>query len=220
MCHGSCVIFGVLNLSNNDIEGKKVIEIGSYDVNGSLRSFFERLKPEQYIGIDLEKGPCVDIICDAEEVLNRFGSESFDVIISTEVIEHVKDWQKVISNIKGICKKEGVILITTRSYGFPYHPTPTDFWRFENEDMKEIFADCEILALESDKEYAGVFIKVRKPYDFVEKDLSNYKLYSMITGTRKSKISNKDFNNFHYLRMNLRDKSRIFILNLIRLLRI
>jgi len=211
MCHGTCVIFGVLNLSKEDIKGKKVIEIGSCDVNGSLRSFFESLEPEEYVGIDLEEGPCVDIICNAEEVLDRFGPESFDVIISTEVIEHVKDWQKVISNIKGICKKGGVMLITTRSYGFPYHPTPTDFWRYERGDMEEIFADCEIKNLEIDKEFPGVFIKSKKSEEFVEKDLSNYKLYSMITGTRKYKISDRDFKNFHFIKMNLRDKIRSLV---------
>ena len=78
--------------------------------------------------------------------------------------------------------------------------------------MKEIFADCEIQALEVDNEYPGVFIKSKKPIEFVEKELSNYKLYNMITGSRKSKISNKDFKSLHFIKMNLRNKSRSFVL--------
>jgi SAM-dependent methyltransferase len=218
MCHVTCVIFGVLNLTKEDIKGKKVIEIGSYDVNGSLRSYFESLEPQEYVGIDIEEGPCVDMICKAEEVLDKFGPGSFDVIISTELIEHVEDWQNVITNIKEICKEGGIILITTRSYGFPYHPSPTDFWRYEKEDLEEIFADFTILALEVDKEFPGVFIKAKKPKKFVAKDLSNYKLYNMITGTKKSKMSNNDFKNFHFIKINLREKSRLFLHKIIKLL--
>lgn len=220
MCHGTCVVFGVLNLTKDDIEGKKVIEIGSYDVNGSLRSFFESLNPETYLGIDIEKGPCVDEVCNAEEVLNRFSPESFDVVISTEVIEHVKDWQRVISNMKQICKKGGVILITTRSLGFPYHPTPTDFWRYEKNDLEIIFSDCEILSLETDKEFPGVFIKVKKPETFIEKDISSYKLYNMITGTRKTKLTSEDFKNFHFIKMTLREKAKHATLKILKILKI
>jgi SAM-dependent methyltransferase len=215
MCHTSCIVFGVLNLRKEDIQGKRVIEIGSYDVNGSLRSIIESLEPAEYIGVDIVEGPCVDEVCSAEDVLERFGSESFDVVISTEVMEHVKDWQKVISNIKKICKENGIIFITTRSYGFPYHPTPTDYWRFEKKDMQTIFSDCEILKLENDKEFPGVLIKARKSKKFNEKDLSNYELYNIIVGKRINKVTDKDFRNFHFFKISLIEKSRIFKNNIL-----
>ncbi|MGZ7118335.1 MAG: class I SAM-dependent methyltransferase [Methanobacterium sp.] len=210
MCHVSCIVFGVLNLRDEDIKGKKVIEIGSYDVNGSLRSIIESLEPAEYMGVDIIEGPCVDEVCSVEDLLDRFENESFDVVISTEVIEHVKDWQKAISNIKKICKKDGIIFLTTRSYGFPYHPTPTDYWRFEKEDMKQIFSDCEILNLEDDNEFPGVLIKARKPEEFLEEDLTNYKLYSVILDKRTSKISDEDYKNLHFIKINLKERFRLF----------
>ena len=218
MCHVSCIVFGAVNLHPEDVEGKKVIEIGSYDVNGSIHSIVDTSKPSEYVGVDIEEGPGVDLVCSAEEVLNCFGRESFDLVITTEMIEHVWDWKIVISNIKDICKPGGIILLTTRSLGFPYHPSPTDFWRFEKEDMENIFSDCEILVLEKDKEYPGVFIKVKKPLEFIEKDLADYNLYSMITGKRMANITEDDYRNWHFIKMDSKEKLRMFIINVSRFL--
>lgn len=220
MCHPSCIVFGAINLTKEDIQRKRVLEIGSYDVNGSIRSLVESLSPSEYMGVDLQEGPGVDLVCSAEELLNCFPLESFDVVISTEMIEHVKDWKKVISNIKNVCKKGGIILLTTRSYGFPYHPSPTDFWRFEIDDMETIFSDCEILTLEKDREFPGVFIKIRKPIDFKEKDLSNYELYSIINHKKMVEITDDDFKNWHFIKIDLKEKLKLFAIKLIRFLRI
>lgn len=179
ICHESCITFGKKVLSKDDIKEKKILDVGSFDVNGSLRPYIMTLGPLSYIGIDMEKGHGVDMVCSANDILEKFGNESFDVVISTELLEHVKDWANVISNIKNICKRDGIILITTRSYGFQFHPYPNDFWRFELEDMMHIFSDCHILNLEKDSQAAGVFIKIKKPDNFIEKNLSGYKLYNM-----------------------------------------
>ncbi len=220
MCHISCIVFGVLNLKEEDIKGKKVIEVGSYDVNGSFRKVVESLGSAEYVGIDIAEGPCVDVVCSAEDALETFGTESFDVVISTEVIEHVRDWQKVISNLKNLCKKEGIIFITTRSYGFIYHPTPNDFWRYEKKDIENIFSDCEILAIESDKEFPGVLLMARKPEDFRENDLSNYKLYNIITNKKMAEITDDDFKNLHYFKISLKENLRLKLMGIAKYLRI
>ena len=201
MCHASCILFGVKSISEEEIRGKRVIEVGSCNVNGSLRSLIELWKPAEYIGIDISSGPCVDVICNAENIVEKFGPGSFDVVISAELLEHTKNWRTVISNIKNICKPDGLILITTRSQGFAYHAYPHDFWRYEIEDMKHIFSDGEILTLEKDPQEPGVFIKVRKPAEFIENDLSDYKLYNIVANKRTKTITKKDFISIHFIRL-------------------
>jgi len=196
-------MFGVLSLTKDEVEGRRVIEFGSCAINGTLRPFVESLHPVEYIGIDIEKGPNVDIICDAEDVLDKFGRESFDIVISTELLEHVKNWRKVISNMKNVCKPNGLILVTTRSYGFPYHAYPYDFWRYEPVDMQHVFSDCDIERLEKDKETPGVLIKARKPHEFVEADLAGYELYSIIANKRIKEIDKKIFTHSRILRQQL-----------------
>lgn len=184
MCNIACVQFGAKAMTSNDVQGKSVLEIGAMDVNGSLRPVFEAWGPAEYIGIDVAPGPGVDRVCRAEHVVDEFGPDRFDLVLATEVIEHVQDWRTVISNIKNVCKPGGVMLVTTPSPGFPYHPFPHDFWRYNGEDMKRIFADCLIERLEDDGRVTEVFVKVRKPENFREVDLSDHELYSVVEGRR------------------------------------
>ena len=45
--------------------------------------------------------------------------------------------------------------------------------------MESIFSDCDIIDLEADYDSPGVFVKVKKPDDFAEKDLSELELYNI-----------------------------------------
>jgi len=164
MCHMSVVEFFVDNIRIEEFNEKRVLEVGSKYVNGSVRPLIERFcSPAEYIGVDIEPGKYMDIVLPAERLVQYFGEGSFDVVISTELLEHVRDWRAVINNMKAVPRESGRIYITTRSKGFPFHAYPHDFWRYELSDMKQIFADFEILKLARDPEAPGVFLKARKP---------------------------------------------------------
>ena len=177
--HCSVLDFAKRTLTRSEIKDKNILEVGSYNINGSLKQFIEQFGPNQYIGIDTEKGKDVDCICSADGIVDGFGKERFDMVISTETIEHVENWKGAIANIKNACKTGGIILITTRSRGYKYHAYPTDFWRYELEDIANIFSDCTIKKLERDIMSPGVLLKAQKPVDFVEKDLQDYEVYEM-----------------------------------------
>jgi SAM-dependent methyltransferase len=171
-------------LSPPEIKDKRIIELGSYDVNGSLRPYIESNGPKEYIGVDLYPGKYVDVLCYAEDVLGVYGPESFDIIVTTEMLEHVFNWRKIINNMKIMCKSGGIILITTRSYGFGLHGWPYDHWRYETHDMKYIFSDFQNVIIESDPD-KGVFVKARKPqYDFRPVILDDYYLYNIVYDLR------------------------------------
>lgn len=189
MCNTACLDFGLRHLTQDDVAGRSIIEVGSRDVNGSLRSHLEALGAASYHGVDIEMGPGVDAICDITELVARYGPDSFDVVISTEVMEHVQHWRPAISNLKRLVKPNGVLLITTRSRGFPYHGYPYDFWRYEVQDMRAIFSDMTIDVLETDPVSPGVFIKVHKPATFVERELDSIDLYSIVAHRRCREVT-------------------------------
>ncbi|HOZ56497.1 MAG: bifunctional 3-demethylubiquinone-9 3-methyltransferase/ 2-octaprenyl-6-hydroxy phenol methylase [Parcubacteria group bacterium ADurb.Bin316] len=211
MCNASCVIFGANNLLEGDIGNKRVLEVGAYNVNGSLRSIISKYHPIEYLGIDIIGGPGVDVICGIEEAVNRFGKDSFDLVVSNELLEHVKDWRLGISNIKNLVKPGGKVLITTRSYGFAYHGYPCDYWRYEIDDMKNIFSDFEIIKLERDSQDPGVFILAKKTEKFQEKDLTSYKLFSVVAGKKIKEIFFKDYFSICYFIIVIKESlKRIF----------
>jgi SAM-dependent methyltransferase len=175
--HKSVENFIKQSLLYDDIFDKTILEVGSRNINGSCREYINSLNPKSYLGIDIENGEGVDIVMKAEELVKYFGKEQFDIIISTETLEHCKNWKSVISNMKQILKPKGLLVITTRSRGFPKHEYPGDYWRFEVEDFKQIFEDFEILDLMKDPQIYGVFIKIKKPKNFKEKSLKEMEVY-------------------------------------------
>jgi len=83
-----------------------VIEIGSRDINGSIREHF----PGAYwLGLDLHPGPCVDVVCDAMQFVP---GKPVDLVVCCEVFEHVKEWPDIIARTYSWISPGGRILIT------------------------------------------------------------------------------------------------------------
>lgn len=177
--HDSVLHFLRSHLTLQEVKGKRVAEIGSQDVNGTPRPVVLPLQPSEYIGVDAAPGAGVDVVADATGLCAKFGAESFDIVLSTEMLEHVQEWRPVVQQMKELVRPGGLLLVTTRSPGFPYHPYPIDVWRYTMDDAKAIFADMELLALVSDPQAAGVFVKSRKPMKFSPLDLSKIEVHQV-----------------------------------------
>lgn len=192
MCNPACLDFAERVLPADLVRGRRVIEVGSMNVNGSVRAGLEALGPAKYVGVDLGEGPGVDQVCPADRLLERFGPKSFDLVVSTEMLEHVLDWRTAVENLKGLVADGGHLLITTRSLGFPYHEFPYDYWRYEQDDMRRIFADFTIEALEPDSFMPGVFMLARRDVARPAVDLSPVALYSIVAGARRIELTGVD----------------------------
>lgn len=98
--------------------GKRVLEIGSLDINGSVRKLFENC---EYIGVDVAAGPGVDVVCQGQ---NYSGPDnSFDVAISCEVMEHNPFWAETVKNMIRLCKPGGLVVMTCATLGRREHGT-------------------------------------------------------------------------------------------------
>lgn len=83
-----------------------VIEIGSRNVNGSVRSLFPNAK---YLGIDIEDGEGVDVVVDAMEFEP---DEPVDLVICCEVLEHESRWIDVVHRGAWWLTDTGRLIIT------------------------------------------------------------------------------------------------------------
>ena len=180
MCDARVLEFFISSTVSEDFNDKRILEVGSRYVNGSVRPYVLKIsKPRCYIGVDIEDGLLVDIVVPVEKLVERFGEDSFDVVISTELLEHVLDWRTAFDNMKRVLKRGGCILLTTRSRDFPLHGHPDDFWRYEVDDMRKILSDFQITKIVSDELSHGTYARAIKPSAWVPNDLSKIELYSM-----------------------------------------
>ncbi|MDA8952462.1 class I SAM-dependent methyltransferase [Pseudomonadales bacterium] len=95
-----------------------VLEIGSYDVNGSIRSLFNA---QNYVGVDLVEGPGVDVVAGGQSL--DFADAKFDVVLSCEVFEHNPFWQETFENMHRMLKPGGLLIMTCASRGRREHGT-------------------------------------------------------------------------------------------------
>lgn len=106
-----------LHLANN-FSNKSVLELGSYNVNGSIKDFFYG---SDYIGVDLTDGPGVDVVADAHLV--DYSENSFDITISCECFEHNPKWLESFKNMYRMTKSGGVLIFSCATTGRIEHGT-------------------------------------------------------------------------------------------------
>lgn len=160
--HPSVMDFLRRQLKYSEIAGFELLEVGSQDVNGSPREVIQPLNPGKYVGVDFTKGKGVDVVLDVSKLAQHFGPASFDVVISTEMLEHAQDWRSAVDQMKTVLRVGGLLVVTTRSKGFPYHGYPHDYWRYRIEHFQRIFSDMTIETLQNDPQFPGVFLKAFK----------------------------------------------------------
>ena len=103
-----------------------VLEIGSMDVNGTLRD--HQPPQSQWTGVDLEAGKGVDIVLDSSHTL-PFTDASFDLVIASSVFEHDPFFWKTFTEMVRVTKPNGFIYISAPSNGV-VHRYPLDIYRF------------------------------------------------------------------------------------------
>lgn len=108
-----------------NINEKIVLDVGSYDVNGTLKPIF--IKAKQYIGIDQNPGPNVDIVCSSHNI--PLQDNYIDIIVSSSCFEHDDMFWLTFKEMCRLIKPLGFIYINAPSNG-PYHGYPVDNWRF------------------------------------------------------------------------------------------
>ena len=96
-----------------------VLEIGSLDVNGKIRDLLNFSK--KYTGIDLIKGPNVDLVMDGSNIdqLNK----KFDIVLSCECFEHAKNWKTIFKKMCNVSKDDSFIIVSVASTGRIEHGT-------------------------------------------------------------------------------------------------
>lgn len=126
--------------------GRRVLEIGSRDINGSYRPLFDGVADE-YTGLDIVPGAGVDIVAANERAYTEIEDASYDVVISGQTFEHARDDQAVMREIARILRPGGYCCIIAPSSG-PPHAAP-DYRRYQPEELASLAAAVDLVEVES-----------------------------------------------------------------------
>jgi SAM-dependent methyltransferase len=118
----------------------KVLDVGCG--NSPFRFLVDTSKAN-YTGIDIENTEDFDyhnsdkIVFDGENI--PFENESFDYVLSTEVLEHIENPEKIIGEMYRVLKPEGEAIITI-PWSARVHFEPYDFCRYTPFKLKKLFS--------------------------------------------------------------------------------
>ena len=101
-----------------------VLDLGGRNVNGSPRHLFPAATV--YRCLDIVHGAGVDIVADAG---TWTPDAEYDVVLSTECLEHTENWRDVIGTAFAALRPGGLFIVTAAGPGRPLHSGITgEFW--------------------------------------------------------------------------------------------
>ncbi len=94
---------------------ERVVEIGSRDINGSIKKLFNG---SEYIGVDLVDGKNVDVVADAAEWQPEMLQ---DLVVCASVLEHTPRGFALVESAARMLLPGGFFVVTTVADPWPEH---------------------------------------------------------------------------------------------------
>jgi SAM-dependent methyltransferase len=151
---------------------KRVLDVGSGDINGNNNFLFENC---EYNGNDVISAPNVTIISKTKDL--PFENNTFDTIISTECFEHDPEYNQSFIKIYNMLKPDGLFCFTCASTGRPEHGTrrtsPNDSYGTigKLKDMSDYYKNLTEIDLNEVLKLNELFTVWDTYYNYESKDL-------------------------------------------------
>ena len=153
-------------LSGYSVAGANVLELGAYNVNGSVRSLLAGCGG--YVGVDSRPGPGVDVATPGELF---DGAGAFDLVISTETLEHAAQPRALIGAAWRALRPGGVLLLTAACCcrephscdGGPIVPPDEHYAGIEPDELRRWLGAWRGVRLEHHPARGDVYARAVKP---------------------------------------------------------
>ncbi len=134
-------------LAHRTDESLKILDLGSYDVNGTYKDLL-KCPTWDYVGLDSESGKNVDVVLSDPYCWREIPSASADVLISGQVFEHIEFFWISMLEVVRVLKPGGICCIIAPAGGHE-HRYPVDCWRFypDGFDALARFARLDVLEI-------------------------------------------------------------------------
>ncbi len=124
-----------------------ILDLGSWDYNGTYRTLFDRTS-WRYLGLDLEAGPNVDIVLHDPYRWREIEPGSADVIVSGQTFEHTEFFWLTMGEIARALKIGGLACVIAPSAG-DEHRYPVDCWRVYPDGLRALARYAKLDVLEA-----------------------------------------------------------------------
>ncbi len=122
--------------AERELAGRKGLRL--LDVGCGPKPYRAWFEPycDSHVGVDGYAGPAVDHVASAEALPLQDGG--FDVVLCTQVLQHVDDPSLVCRELYRVLAPGGLCLLSTHGT-FIYHPHPVDHWRWTGPGLEKLF---------------------------------------------------------------------------------
>jgi SAM-dependent methyltransferase len=104
------------------------------------------------VAIDIVPRDGIAVVTDAQAL--GLASATFDVVLCTEVLEHIPEPQAAIDEMFRVLKPGGTLLLTTR-FLFPIHDAPHDYFRFTKFGLQHLVRRFDAVVIEEETTTVG-----------------------------------------------------------------
>ncbi|MFN9292928.1 MAG: class I SAM-dependent methyltransferase [Planctomyces sp.] len=119
--------------------GMRVLEIGPDRFPSTLRSCV-KTSSIQWLTMDMYDSERLDFT-NLQPYQFPIPDESFDIVVSANVAEHVQALWKWMPEVARVCSRGGRV-VTINPVSYPYHEAPIDCWRIYPEGMRAVYAEA------------------------------------------------------------------------------
>lgn len=123
----------------------RTLDIGAQ--NGPYAAWF----PNR-LAVDIKRGTGVQLLSDVQAL--ALADNTFDVVVCTEVLEHLPEPQTAIHEMYRVLKPGGTLVLTTR-FLFPIHDAPHDYFRFTRYGLQYLLRRFEMVELKEETTTVG-----------------------------------------------------------------
>jgi hypothetical protein len=113
---------------------------------GQTQKIRELFHNSEYVGLDMEDGPGVDVVADLTDdfmsISKILARKKFNTVFCLSVLEHCTNPFVMCENITRLLNQEGVVYVSV-PFSWKFHKYPSDYWRFTPDGIRLLFPKLE-----------------------------------------------------------------------------
>lgn len=184
----------VLPLISNNLN-TTVVDMGCGEK--PYEALFIQNKEIKYVGVDLPGNSNADFELNLATGRCDLDNDSADIVLSIQVLEHVKDIKAYLEECNRILRPGGRLILSTHGY-WMFHPDPDDYWRWTRQGLEyelqragfkirkihgvmgllstslQLFQDAVLISFPLKKYWSGIFCAFLQMLIYVSNEFETY----------------------------------------------